>query len=171
MARNDRMSVTPGVRYTGYMPHSEACMHMQVAGRRMWFELSKAKHPSVQLYHRPEAGGELVPFSSPITVGEAGIFHQGTNEEYFAGEGFYCYPEQNGPALLSDEEIVGLFKRFVPALTDEKRFGIVAQLGHHPWNHARFAHEIGKLYIPHDLAHINTWRDYQECVKKLTPAE
>lgn len=91
----DKLTITPGEYYTVYMPYSEACMHMRVAGKRMWFVLSKSENPSVQLYHRRTPVSQLEPFSFPITTGEAGVYHEGTVEDYRAGRGFYCYPMAN----------------------------------------------------------------------------
>lgn len=48
------------------MPHSEVCMHMRVAGKRMF--VAPIDNDMAQLY---TLAGE--PFSFPITRGEAGI--------------------------------------------------------------------------------------------------
>ncbi len=90
--RTNRLSLTKGENYSAYMPFSEACMHMRVAGTRMWFTIVGDEYPMVQLlYHPPgdKPGDPLKPFSFPITLGEGGVYHQD-------GE-FYCYPEMNGP--------------------------------------------------------------------------
>ena len=100
--RNDKLTVEADELYSAYMPFSEVCMHMRVAGKRMWFKMYNLPHPMVQLYYRrgEKKQGDIAitpleVFSGPITTGEAGIYHQGTNEEYRVGIGFYCYPEQN----------------------------------------------------------------------------
>jgi hypothetical protein len=91
--RQDRLSLTPGENYSAYMPYSEACMHMKVAGTRMWFTIVGDEYPMVQLLYRPQGRpvtDSLLPFSFPITLGEGGVYHQD-------GE-FYCYTEINKPA-------------------------------------------------------------------------
>jgi hypothetical protein len=50
------------------LPHSEVCMHMRVAGARMFVALTEGD--MAQLYTL-----EGVKFSSPITRGEAGVSH------------------------------------------------------------------------------------------------
>lgn len=90
----DSLTVTPEVFYLAKMPHSEVCMHMRIAGKLMWMKMSRSEYPMVQLYQRDRLpDGSLVPFSSPITTGEAGVYHNGTVEEYKVGKGFYCYPQ------------------------------------------------------------------------------
>lgn len=58
--------ITCGQRDRKVMPHSEVCLHMQIAGREMAFALLNGG--SVQLLD--DDGSH---FSSPITNGEAGI--------------------------------------------------------------------------------------------------
>lgn len=77
---NNRKPVILGERYQGEMPHSEVCIHMQVAGKVMEFELLENKR-SVQLYKDGR------PFSSPILCGEAGLFREDCD-----GLSFYYYP-------------------------------------------------------------------------------
>lgn len=88
--RTDRLTLTKGENYSAYMPFSEACMHMKVAGKRYWFTIVGDDYPMVQLLYRHNDEGPLQPFSFPITLGEGGVYHQD-------GE-FYCYPEMNAPA-------------------------------------------------------------------------
>ena len=93
--RNDRLNLTPGNRYQAAMPYSEACMHLKVAGKTMWFEIVGDEYPMVQLLERrgPDVkqGDVMITplqvFSFPITLGEGGVFKDET--------GFYCYPEMN----------------------------------------------------------------------------
>jgi len=82
----DRLTVDRGNRYTAYMPFSEACMWMKVAGKRMWFEVVGNEYPMVQLYNR-DKDYKLQLFSFPITLGEAGVFQD--------SDGMYCYPMAN----------------------------------------------------------------------------
>lgn len=62
------------------MPYSEVCMHMQISGKVMRFEV--VSQHMVQLYR-----DDGTPFSSPITTGEAGLFSQ--------GDGWYYYPDDS----------------------------------------------------------------------------
>jgi hypothetical protein len=62
------------------MPHSEVCMHMQVAGREMLFAL--LDDGSVQLLN--EDGSH---FSFPITNGEAGVYED--------DEGYFYHPARD----------------------------------------------------------------------------
>lgn len=53
------------------MPHSEVCMYIQVAGKYMDFEL---RERSVQLFVTDDSTPRYSqPYSSAITMGEAGI--------------------------------------------------------------------------------------------------
>lgn len=81
MATAIAIRIKPGERGYKTMPHSEVCMHMRVAGKRMLFELLDKEHPSVQLFRDD---GEF--FSMPITYGEAGVFRDNA--------GFYYYPDR-----------------------------------------------------------------------------
>jgi hypothetical protein len=67
--------VTAGQRVRIIAPYSEVCMHMRVAGMPMDAVLRPEPDDRtpylVQLY-RP---GSDRPFSSPITYGEAGFYH------------------------------------------------------------------------------------------------
>ena len=102
--------IRPGEWGIKDMPHSEVCIHMQVAGQRMVFRLlpssqASSRAGSVQLYGeiRETAGWtprstypsghsvsrfQPVPYSSPITLGEAGIFED--------SEGYYYYQNDHG---------------------------------------------------------------------------
>ena len=68
--------IEPGYSGRKIMGHSEVCMHMKVAGCEMGFEL--LDQHMVQLY---DEEGNL--FSSPITCGEAGIYHNERDGFYF----------------------------------------------------------------------------------------
>jgi hypothetical protein len=70
-----------GHRGTKVMPWSEACIHMKVADKEMEFEI--VSEHSVQLYKDGQ------PFSSTITIGEAGIFVD-------ISEGFYYHVPDTG---------------------------------------------------------------------------
>lgn len=61
-----KQRVNPGTMYSKIMPHSEVCMHIRVAGRRMVFTLTD--RGSVQLWKRGRH------YSSPILPGEAGVY-------------------------------------------------------------------------------------------------
>lgn len=62
-----------GEVFEAEMPHSEVCMHMRVAGKRMnAVVLQGAYLPVVQLLDE-----EFNAFSFPITTGEAGVYSQG----------------------------------------------------------------------------------------------
>lgn len=77
--------VHPCTYFLNEMPYSEVCMHMGIAGREMVCVIS-SNGRSLQLY-TPDATvsgpGQLIPFSAPILVGEAGIFED--------SHGFYIY--------------------------------------------------------------------------------
>jgi len=75
-----QLFVRPGKRVRLELPHSEVCMHMQVAGKVMTVEYLDRQYPVAQLYY--EDGKE---FSAPITMGEAGFYWDQVN-------GYYCYP-------------------------------------------------------------------------------
>lgn len=64
-----------GHRGTKRMPWSEVCLHMNVQDRTMEFEVLPSG--MVQLYK----DGRV--FSSPITSGEAGLYHNTDNESRF----------------------------------------------------------------------------------------
>lgn len=72
-----RFSIRPGMQGRKVMPHSEVCMHMQIAGKYMDFRLLRSAqgYVSVQLYF-PDDGDDRWTrrYSGPITTGEAGIF-------------------------------------------------------------------------------------------------
>lgn len=67
--------IIPGKLYRGLMPHSEVCIHMQVAGKVMEFEL--LPRGAVQLYKDRQL------FSSPILSGEAGIYQNDDGSRYY----------------------------------------------------------------------------------------
>jgi hypothetical protein len=73
-----------GVRYEKVMPHSEVCMHMRVAGKKMLAELvrSESGYVSAQLYRLDGSR-----FSSSVTTGEAGFYYNHSDDSY------YFYPE------------------------------------------------------------------------------
>ena len=70
--------IEPGAYGRSVMPHSEVCMHMQVAGKVMRFHFVSER--CVQLLKDLDETN----FSFPILAGEAGIFHD--------DRGFYYYP-------------------------------------------------------------------------------
>jgi hypothetical protein len=77
--------VRPGDRVRLELPHSEVCMHMQVAGKVMTVEVNGGELPD----GRPWSSAQLLNddgshFSCPIGIGEAGI--------YGSPEALYCYP-------------------------------------------------------------------------------
>jgi len=75
----DVRDIRPGETVEKVMPHSEVCMHMRVAGKWMKVRLLESGR-MCQLYFL-----DFKPFSSPITIGEAGIFHR--------DDTFYYYPD------------------------------------------------------------------------------
>lgn len=79
MADRKPVYVEKGKRYFGFMPASEACMHMRISGKCMMFEIVGDQYPMVQLLR---ADGSM--FSFPITTGEAGIYRD--------NRGMYYYP-------------------------------------------------------------------------------
>lgn len=101
--RQVRHAIKPGQRYRGLMPHSEVCMSMKIAGRLMDFELQTSlfRMPDVQLYDITSGAA----FSAPILVGEAGVYHEGSVEDYRGGFGFYYYPPVvDGAPLTADDD-------------------------------------------------------------------
>ena len=60
--------VKEGERVAIVAPHSEVCMHMQVAGRPMLAMILEGRH-AAQLY-RPDG----TEYSAPVTPGEAGFY-------------------------------------------------------------------------------------------------
>ena len=77
--------VKPCTYFLNEMPYSEVCMHMRIAGKEMVCVIA-GNGRSVQLYtpdHTVSSPGQLIPFSAPILVGEAGIFED--------SDGFYIY--------------------------------------------------------------------------------
>jgi hypothetical protein len=61
------------------LPHSEVCMHMQVAGQVRYVQVTGSAYPMAQIL-----GDDGSNFSFPIGTGEAGLF---TDDQ-----GLYCYP-------------------------------------------------------------------------------
>jgi len=72
-----------GHRGRKVMPYSGVCLHMQIAGQELDFEVRESG--MVQLYR--EDGSHL---SFPITSGEAGLFHNVAGGEFE----FYYYVEE-----------------------------------------------------------------------------
>ena len=66
-----------GKRYFGFMPASEVCLYMKLAGKVVMFELVGTGYPMIQLYR---ADGS--PNSFPITAGEAAVYRDSA---------FLCY--------------------------------------------------------------------------------
>ncbi len=79
-----------GVRTPAIIGHSEAAMHLKVAGCPMIIELTPGPQPMIQLYDL-----QLNIVSFPITIGEAGCYHEGTPDDFHAGIGFYYYYDTN----------------------------------------------------------------------------
>lgn len=77
---NDKRYAEIGERVTLEMPHSEVCMHMQVAGKVMHAEIQPRGY-SAQLFR---LDGQM--FSAPITTGEAGFYRDGDRFYYYAAE-------------------------------------------------------------------------------------
>ena len=77
--------IKPGEWGRALMPHSEVCMHMQIAGKVMPFHFVSER--CVQLLNE-----DGTMFSFPILTGEAGIFQD--------VQGYYYYP---GSQVLSEE--------------------------------------------------------------------
>lgn len=76
----DQRAIEPGEEGEAAMPHSEVCMHMRVAGKRMKFRFLPNGR-SVQLLN-PDG----TEFSAPISYADAGIFRNPDGT-------FYYYPE------------------------------------------------------------------------------
>lgn len=77
------------VLYSAVMPHSEVCIHIGVAGKRVYFQWDGSR--SVQLYKvvtsaAPYFVTGLEPYSAPILPGEAGIFTDADGRLYFNQE-------------------------------------------------------------------------------------
>lgn len=66
-----------GKRYVKKMPYSEACMSMKIEDKIMHFEVKP--NNMVQLYQNNQ------PFSSSITLGEAGLFTLGKRIYFLFG--------------------------------------------------------------------------------------
>ena len=93
------------------MPFSEVCIHMEVAGFAMPFKLTNRSRslspPCVQLYHwltfGDEESQELIPYSGPITTGEAGL-HQNEEDEtwyYYPGD-VPIFPDVSLPPVMAE---------------------------------------------------------------------
>lgn len=97
-----RVEVTAGLYYRVELPHSEVCMHMKVAGKRMLVKLLKERR-AVQIF-----GDDLIPFSSTILPGEAGLLHS-MDDSYNLSEGFYYveYGTVEGPVAPNGWDSVG----------------------------------------------------------------
>lgn len=79
--------VVPEERLTIIAPHSEVCMHMQVAGKPMLAMLLPSRN-AAQLFTLD--GRE---FSAPVTPGEAGFYQD--------ADGFYL--SHNGPCMRAGD--------------------------------------------------------------------
>ena len=73
--------IIPGQRGITILPHSEVCVHMRVAGKKMGIEVVSPR--AVQLYELPA----WKPFSFPVLTGEAGVFSEANGDLYYYGEG------------------------------------------------------------------------------------
>ena len=69
--------VTAGDELSVILPHSEVCMHMRVAGKRMQVRYL-GDRAGVQLL--TDAGGD---FSFPILPGEAGFYRDGETGQHY----------------------------------------------------------------------------------------
>lgn len=76
-----RVYVRPNTLFLNYMPYSEVCMHMRIAGKPMACKLV-GDRPMVQLYDITTRE----PFSFPITAGEAGLYTDSDGEHYMVRE-------------------------------------------------------------------------------------
>lgn len=92
-----------GMRGRAIMPHSEACMHMQIADKYMDFEVINGGNgiAFVQLFVTdPDVERYTQPFSIPITQGEAGLY---PSQGVFDGKlPCYYYPHGLGEQQLRD---------------------------------------------------------------------
>jgi hypothetical protein len=73
-----RVDIVPGKVYRITMPYSEVCMHMKIAGKKMWVALIGTKVLMANLFD-PEHDCRL----PAITPSEAGI--------YYDQKGYYVY--------------------------------------------------------------------------------
>ena len=73
------MNLEVGDRFITILPHSEVCIHMQVAGQFMVCEL--LSNGMVQLYSAKNVDRLYRKFSFPITSGEAGVYGSGTERD------------------------------------------------------------------------------------------
>lgn len=87
MARRRR--ITPGERVLIELPHSEVCMHMQVAGKVMGVEVVTNAYNGVTFVMAQLWDMDGHKFSAPIGIGEAGIYG-------CMSHGMYCYPVREG---------------------------------------------------------------------------
>ena len=107
-----RVTVRAGERVSVIMPHSEACMHTGIAGRRMLVELGSGPRPMAQ-----PCTTDGRPYGMPLTPGEAGLYwdpQAGTHYAYAsggpgtaqpsAGEGQSCASSHRGNAGASAHE-------------------------------------------------------------------
>lgn len=89
-----------GVKAPAIIGCSEAAMHLKVAGCPMVVELTPGPQPMIQLYDL-----SLNRVSFPITIGEAGCYHEGSVEDYHAGKGFYYYWDTDKQVTPSEVEV------------------------------------------------------------------
>src|SRR5262245_52843141 len=119
----DKVYVKPNEIVRLELPHSEVCMHMQIAGKVMDVKLVQSAPgawPMAQLL-TPEG----LEYSAAITVGEAGFYYENDTKQ------FYCYPrermiytmaniaqfaeaKQRGETLEVDEELFYYFLEVLP---------------------------------------------------------
>lgn len=79
--------------------HSEACMHMKIAGQILETELVRPN--AVQIYK----GGEV--FSSPVTTGEAGYYWDSEKKQHYVYDETPCYhcSKRTMDDLVTDYEL------------------------------------------------------------------
>lgn len=86
------IEIKPGEKgHKTVAPHSEVCMHMNIAGLVVGIELREQRYDdytgySVQLY-----GPDGRPYSAPVTTGEGGLYSLSWDAETRTGR-FYYYP-------------------------------------------------------------------------------
>lgn len=85
-----QIEIKPGELGRAVMPYSEVCIHMQVAGKRMYFRLLENNgYCAVQLL-----SDEMQMFSFPITTGEGGVYStQVVAEDGSVSWSYYYYTD------------------------------------------------------------------------------
>lgn len=83
---NNPIQVERGRRYTIVGNYSECAMHMRISDTLIDFEIVGEKYPMAQLYRDGRK------FSSPITLGECGVY-----TDHGGDRGMYFYPPKGVP--------------------------------------------------------------------------